>query len=299
MGQVKGQVAGTSGINPEVEAAVLGDSASDVGVIGLSLETTGVQGISSLDVGVYGFGFSAGVHAEGTKRAILAENDQTLANGAVTAIEASAQAGSGVYANSVSGVGVYAYSEESQAVYATSGTGNAVVGAAQGKGTGIVGLSGSGLAGDFRGPVSVTGQFTVFGAKSAAVRDPDGSYHLMYSLECPDSLFEDFGHGKLRSGKTTVRVDPMFARCVNLKQYHVFLTPLGDCNNLFVHKMSSRSFEVRESGAGRSGVQFSYRIVAKRRDISATRLAKVPKPVVIELPAKLKPFKRRARPKPS
>jgi hypothetical protein len=297
MSQVKGQVAGTSGINPGVQAAVLGDSASGAGVVGLSAESTGVHGISFFDAGVYGMGRTAGVHAVGMYRGILAENGNTIANGAVSAIEATGNSASGVYANSITGAGVYAYSEESSAVYATSGTGDALHGVAQGNGTGVIGQSAAGLAGAFYGPVSVTGAFTVYGAKSAAVRDRDGSHRLMYSLECPDSWFEDFGDGLLRAGKTTVQIDTAFARCVRLKHYHVFITPRGECNSLFVSKQTSRSFEVRESNDGKSRVGFSYRIVAKRGDLDLPRLAKTRKPTVAVAPGILTPYRDLARPK--
>lgn len=294
MAQVKGQVAGTSGINPEEQAAVLGDSASDAGVIGLSAETSGVRGVSLLDVGITGEGLIAGVHAFGKQRGILAENGQTIANGAVAAIEATSTAALGVYANSVTGVAAYAYSEESQALYATSGTGHAVHGAAQQKGTGVIGESAAGLAGAFFGPVSVTGAFTVFGAKSAAVCIRDGSHRLMYSLECPESWFEDFGESKLVAGRARISIDPTFRSCVKLKRYHVFLTPAGDCDNLYVSKKTARSFEVHESSGGKSSVTFSYRIVAKRADQDLPRLARVQKPRAPVAPSKPKPFTRRA-----
>jgi hypothetical protein len=161
-------------------------------------------------------------------------------------------------------------------VYGTSGDGNAVQGFAQGEGSGVVGQSEHGLAGAFYGSVSVTGSLTVFGAKSAAVRQRDGSHRLMYSLECPDCWFEDFGDELLDGGKATVNIDADFAQCVVLDDYHVFTTPNGECNSLYVTGMTPRSFEVRESGGGKSTTRFSYRIVAKRGDVSLPRLANTP-----------------------
>jgi hypothetical protein len=49
----------------------------------------------------------------------------------------------------------------------------------------------------------------------------------------------------------------------------VFLTPEGDCQGLYVKSKGPKSFEVRELQEGTSGVRFSYRIVGKRKDITA------------------------------
>ena len=45
----------------------------------------------------------------------------------------------------------------------------------------------------------------------AAVSHPDGSHRLLYSLESPESWFEDFGEARLVDGKAEVRLDPDFA----------------------------------------------------------------------------------------
>jgi len=53
--------------------------------------------------------------------------------------------------------------------------------------------------------------------------------------------------------------------------YHVFLTPKGDCGGLYVRQQTGTAFEVRECGGGSSSVAFSYRIVGRRRDIKTHR----------------------------
>jgi hypothetical protein len=66
----------------------------------------------------------------------------------------------------------------------------------------------------------------------------------------------------------------------SLDGYRVFLTPEGDCKGLYVRSKSAASFEVRELQSGTSSVAFSYRIVAKRKDIKRhARFAKIDMPV--------------------
>ena len=58
--------------------------------------------------------------------------------------------------------------------------------------------------------------------------------------------------------------------------YHVFLTPLGDCNGLYVTDKTATGFVVREFGGGISNVGFDYRIVAKRVGYEDQRMEVVP-----------------------
>jgi hypothetical protein len=75
-----------------------------------------------------------------------------------------------------------------------------------------------------------------------------------------------------------VKVDPDFMALVHAHHYHVFLTPHGECNVLYVTGQTEEGFEVIESQGGQSNVAFSYRVVAKRKDILGKRLAVVEKP---------------------
>jgi hypothetical protein len=142
-----------------------------------------------------------------------------------------------------------------------------------------------GFAGVFDGQVTVNGAFVVTGPKSAAVPHPDGSHRMLYSVESPESWFEDFGEEKLVEGKAEVRLDPDFAAVVKTTAYHVFLSPYGDSNGLYVTRRSQTGFEVREQKKGTNNLRFSYRIVAKRKDVPGHRLAKVTLPAVIAKPA--------------
>lgn len=97
-----------------------------------------------------------------------------------------------------------------------------------------------------------------------------------YAMQSPENWFEDFGSGTLSNGTATVALDPTFAQTVNTgTEYHVFLTPNGECEGLYIAQKTSTGFEVRELHAGKSSVAFDYRIVAKRVGYEDVRLANV------------------------
>src|SRR5215470_1574838 len=153
-------------------------------------------------------------------------------------------------------------------------------------GIGVVGVSGPAIgsvtpwAGRFDGSVQVNGALWVNGPllvtgtpKSSVVPHPDGSQRVMHAVEAPESWFEDVGRAQLRNGTAHVEVDPDFAAVSGLgDDYHVFLTPEGPSNALYVSDRTPAGFEVREQGEGTSEISFSYRIMTKRGDIRAGRL---------------------------
>ena len=65
-----------------------------------------------------------------------------------------------------------------------------------------------------------------------------------------------------------MKLDTDFTKLITRGDYKVFLTPEGNCRGLYVRKRAA-SFEVRELQSGTSNVAFSYRIVARRKDIKA------------------------------
>lgn len=124
------------------------------------------------------------------------------------------------------------------------------------------------------------GNTVATGTKSAAVPHPDGLHRLLYTIESPECWFEDFGEGQLSMGKAEVRLDPEFASLVFAEKYHVFITPYGESNGLFVTDRSPFGFCISEQQGGVSNVNFAYRVIAKRRDIAANRLAAVALPKI-------------------
>jgi hypothetical protein len=98
-----------------------------------------------------------------------------------------------------------------------------------------------------------------------------------YAMQSPENWFEDMGAGRLQNGAAVVPLDAEFAQTVNTGvDYHVFLTPKGDCKGLYVTNETSGGFEVRELGGGTSSIGFDYRIVARRRGYENIRMADVP-----------------------
>jgi hypothetical protein len=172
-------------------------------------------------------------------------------------------------------------------VYGLSAKGHGLVGAtATAGGAAVVGAS-NGVAGAyaaaFYGPVIVGGNFTVVGgAKSAAVPHPDGSHRRLYCMESPESWFEDFGKGQLECGVAEVTIDPDFAALVHLNDYHVFLMGYEDFD-LRVSEQTPTGFSVQAKNPDSDG-RFSWRIVAKRKDIAGERLTTVTIPPEPTLP---------------
>ena len=127
------------------------------------------------------------------------------------------------------------------------------------------------------------------GAKSAAVPHPDGSHRLLYCMESPESWFEDFGVGTISGGKAEVKLDPDFAAVVDTAKLHVFTESHDEHHALHVAKTDATGFTVGVNPsavglaagkkAGDLNGTFTYRVVAKRKDVAAPRLAKfeVPK----------------------
>jgi hypothetical protein len=177
------------------------------------------------------------------------------------------------------------------AVYGLSARGHGLVGAtAAAGGAAVVGAT-NGVAGAFAaafyGPVIVSGDLTVVGgAKSAAVAHPDGSHRRLYCVESPESWFEDFGEAALVCGEAAVALDPDFAAVVDTSKYFVFLTGNDGPSDLSVLDRTPDGFKVRASGA--AGGTFSWRVVARRKDIAGRRFEPIAlpvRPVLPEVPA--------------
>jgi hypothetical protein len=96
----------------------------------------------------------------------------------------------------------------------------------------------------------------------------------LYAVEAPENWFEDAGSAHLSNGEAVVNLESVFGQTVNSDiDYHVFLTPNGDCKGLYLAQKSATSFVVRELGGGTSNIVFDYRIMAKRKGYEQIRLA--------------------------
>jgi hypothetical protein len=238
---------GTGGVGVRGEC----DAAAGVGVLGMSSISTGVRGESNSAGASDGNGVYGIVHHVGQTQ--------------VTA---------GVFGDSDASYGV---------IGRTTAAGySGCTGIATTPNTAaFAGGAGSGAyAAYFSGATVVQGDFTVVGGqKNAAVRHTDGSYRLLHCVESPEPWFEDFGTAKLANGKAEVRLDADFAAVVDASDYLVFLTPEGDSRGLYITNKIAGGFAVREQQGGTSSLSFSWRVVARRKDIKVGRLEKfeVPK----------------------
>ena len=250
----------------------VGASSSGIGVYGVSTNSYGVNGYSSGNhaiygtlgtstagkAGVFGFGFGAGTYG-------------VRGDGAAGGI--------GVYGSAVGGYGVVGRADagDAAALYGSSSSPNVPAFYAVNYAAPSPPNSNAGF---FIGQVYINGPFIVAGGpKSAAVPHPDGTHRLLYCVESPEAWFEDFGTGTITGGKAEVKLDPDFAAVVDTRELHVFLTP----HDAVTARAGGRfSVEADVSGtAAARGVKaadvnstFTYRVVAKRKDVAAPRLAK-------------------------
>ena len=261
---------------------IAGASRDGSGVAGWSLRGVGVEGDCDEDVGVFGSsGLGTGVFGLSSERGDVGVYGRTNAPDSAGVLGDTGADSAGVwgYSGSSSWPAVEGYSFSGNGVRGVSVAPAApssvgVVGYST-NGIGVVGITGSPGSPSSYGGYFIGGLITSGGPKSAAVPHPDGSHRLLYSMESPESWFEDFGRTKLVRGKAKVKLESAFAAVVRTDDYHVFLTPEGETNGLHVSSRSRLGFEVREQRGGRSNARFSYRVVARRKDIKAPRLPKI------------------------
>jgi hypothetical protein len=102
-----------------------------------------------------------------------------------------------------------------------------------------------------------------------------GSLRAVYSMASPECWLEDFGSADLVDGAADVALDAVFSAAVRTDSYKVFVVAEGDCSGLYVAAKGEQGFTVRELQGGKATVPFSYRVVARRQDVDAPRLAEV------------------------
>lgn len=282
--------------------------AAGLGVVGIGAPGDGVRGVSSgatpAGHGVAGVTFSANISHAGVRGesilggvGVLGESQQGSGIGVRGLGNNQAVRGDGgmfgvVGRGTATGVDGRGIGAGTFGVVGVGGVAGVWGGNSMSGGIGVVGVAGpasGGItpwAGRFDGSAQVNGALFVNGPlfvtgspKSSVVPHPDGSQRVMHTVESPESWFEDVGRAQLRQGVARVEVDPDFTAVSGLgEDYHVFVTPEGPSNALYVTDRTSTSFEVREQGEGTSEISFSYRIMTKRADIRAGRLEPIELP---------------------
>jgi len=258
---VYGQVEDHPPVPDGLLAGVLGAARTQQGVIGFSRAGDGLEGASFTGNAVRATSFfGSGVHS---------------ISGALSGVIGISGTAGPQVPNTANIAGVFGTSSNQPGVIGTS---NAVIGVfGFSDNVGVVGqtTNPNSFAGFFSGNVVVNGTLTA-NVKNAVVTFPDRTQRVLHCMESPEHWFEDFGTAKLARGRATVELDGDFAKVIKPADYHVFVTPEGDCRGLYVAEKKTASFEVRELGGGTSSVAFSYRIVGRRRDITRhRRFAKV------------------------
>jgi hypothetical protein len=285
---------GVYGVHNGSGYGVYGTTPSGSGVYGYSSSGHGLHGDSSTGTGAY-VSSTGGVGLDGHSSSNTAVQGTS---GSGSGVKGTSSSSTGVQGISGSGGGVKGTSNSSTGVQGISGSGigtrgdstnNYGVAGVSTSGNGVYGqVSAAAQAGVVGRQQDASGNFAVFGfgniaatgTKSALVPAENGAYRKLYCMESPECWFEDFGVATLTGGSAQVALDPLFAGTVLTTEYYVFLVPEGDCKGLFVGARSATGFSVRELQGGTSTLQFSYRIVARRKDVAAPRLALVTAPQV-------------------
>jgi hypothetical protein len=260
---VLGEARSGTGVYGNGRVGVFGVSVAAEGVSGNSSTGTGVKGESTV-IGVSGVAFGSDPFAAGVLGVSRLNRIGVRGRSNQATVQ---QVG---FAWGITGAGVLAESPTGAGILAKTGA----------RTTG--GLSGA-FVGDVAidGTVFIIGSVLATGGKAAVVPHPDGSQRMTFALECPESFFEDFGRARVVRGRARVAIDRDFAALVDRNDYYVFLTPEGDSAGLFVSRKRRDSFEVREQQGGKSALGFSYRLVARRKDVPRRRLPKVAMPRAI------------------
>ena len=281
-------------------AGVTGTSDSNAGVNGASKTGVGVVGQSDNTIGVWGLSDSgfAGVRGSSTSGyGVVAESAQGVAMIGTSPMNAVQGVSNGPAATSIGVVGLSDMGTGVQgdsnnigvAGRSTRGTGGWFTGQIgvrgdSDQGYGVVGTSTHGAAGLFLGRVVVLGSLQVTGAKSAVVKHADGSHRALFCVESAESMLQDFGEVTLKGSSIFVKLAQDFAPLIKRSSYQVFLTANGPAA-VYVRKRTRHGFEIARLKSARdanaNGVQIGYAIVARRSDLSPSRLPKVKLPATL------------------
>lgn len=128
-----------------------------------------------------------------------------------------------------------------------------------------------------RGITAIVGNTVIFGnfvvasgySKNCMQDTEHYGKRLINAYETAEYYYGDIGEGEIKNGVCKVKIDPIFAECVNLDiGYQVFLSPYGK-GNIFVCERNKSNFTVRGDD-----IPFAWEIKAKRKGFENTRLEK-------------------------
>jgi hypothetical protein len=256
---------------------IIGESAINEGVFGSNSNTAAFSagilgeglGTQNMTIGVRGITDSlAGAGVVGTQQTLSQE-------GGYIAMPAGVWGDGGAGGYGVPAVGVLATVDDGEAVLAHNNSFAPTISSQNDyPGYGYLLEVVSGGTGNYCN-IDSTGSLYCDGTVGAIVDLGQSARKVaLSSVQSPESWMEDAGSGVLSSGATTIQIDPDFAQTVNTGvEYHVYLTPEGECEGLYVSQKSATGFEVHELHSGRSNVAFDYRIMAKRKGYENVRMS--------------------------
>ncbi|OFY87609.1 MAG: hypothetical protein A3F72_13515 [Bacteroidetes bacterium RIFCSPLOWO2_12_FULL_35_15] len=87
-----------------------------------------------------------------------------------------------------------------------------------------------------------------------------------YSVTSTEVKVYNDGIGKLSMGKTRVNFETSFSELIEDSRPVVTITPMGQCNGIYISNVDSKGFDIVELNNGSSNVEFSYIVIGKRID---------------------------------
>jgi len=269
--------------------------ANNTSTSGSTFTTGGVAGQGN-DIGVYGFASDSnpshvayGVYGEtaGTGKTDAGIYGTAPSGGRASGVYGSAPSSSAEGAGQTLASGVWGDSNGSIGVFATSDSGYGAVVANNSQTAPTIFIENDDKTGNgFPFQVYNAGTGAQCTIDESANFSCDGNYAATnsvqdrkvttYGVQSAENWIEDFGTAQLAAGSVHVALDPTFAATVNTGiEYHVFLTPQGESEQIYVTNKSADGFDVREAHRGRSNIAIDYRIVAKRKGSESLRLEDV------------------------
>ena len=99
-----------------------------------------------------------------------------------------------------------------------------------------------------------------------------------YSVTSPELKVYNDGKSRLINGRAYIEFTNDFVKLIGNNVPTVTVSPMGECQGLYVTNVSTKGFEVRELNNGSSNVEFSYIVIGKRID-AETKI-----PEVLQIP---------------
>ncbi|UPQ80032.1 hypothetical protein M0M57_04150 [Flavobacterium azooxidireducens] len=111
------------------------------------------------------------------------------------------------------------------------------------------------------------------GVNATTIKKDDKTF-VMPAVSAPESLFQDYGTGRLINGRAQIKIDEILSDNILVDERHplkVFIQLEGECNGVYVTNKSAKGFDVIELANGNSNVEFSYSLVATRASVKITK----------------------------